>query len=490
MNPRVVALLGAPGAGKTTLCQSLPFARQFAMGEAARAAGLPVGDGGELRESWQALMPDLSEGRWLLDGFPRSEEQVAWLLAQVPVTDLEVLWIPMSEDESRGACVDVRGDPPTLHARKWQRYLSSDVPAVAALAALGLPVHRIERRTPQMMVDDVWRALGVDVQSLPWDWPLLAQGGLSQEDVRETFAAGLGWGPARRLRLDYGGARGSHARLIGGRVAIDAYPPMLEALVTGSWVTDFDRWPQAPGSPVDPPSDPSRGLRRACSEPLASAIRAQAAVLQRPISPPAISGADTDVVMVPVGEDPLALSDELWRRWLAQMLDGQHPVTGLSVLALLDAGDCRVRRPAHFQGRIRDHQAHAAWLLDTSGLSPDDRMAVRLAALCHDIGKGPAQATSGAHAGAGAAMVRSGVVPLPVRAECLRERVATLVARHGEPGNVIKGALDPQALGTVDETGLSTLTEAHWRLWMADVGSLATYRWTIDLAPLLRGWGG
>ena len=87
-------------------------------------------------------------------------------------------------------------------------------------------------------------------------------------------------------------------------------------------------------------------------------------------------------------------------------------------------------------------------------------------------------------------MVRSGVVPLPERAEYLRERVATLVARHGEPGNVIKGALDPQALGTVDETGLSTLTEAHWRLWMADVGSLATYRWTIELAPLLRGWGG
>lgn len=466
--PQHLFLLGAPGAGKSTLRKNLPYGYQFHMGEKATQMGFAPSTG-DLRPNWKEVAQTIpSSVPVLMDGFPRSIEQVEYLKSTTLLADSICLFIPMSQEESTAACLS-RGDSHEMARKKWDRYTAQDLPAVLALASAGVKVVTIARRSRELMVQDAWKAIGLPVADMSWDWtqPLDPQ-------ICGVIAAWLGWGPARKDQA------GSLYGLSTNGISISGDLMTLEALVRGSWVKDFERWPQAPGSPAPAPKVPSKGLQRPCSEALAIEIKRYQDILGRIVVPPAMVPGVVDHSMSL--EAALVAPDAIWRPWLVEALHHDPEIIALNQAG----GNARVWRAAHFQGHVAGHQAHAAYLLDTEGLSDLDRASVRLAALCHDVGKGKAQATSGAHAGAGAAMIRRGEIPLPACAN--RERVAELVARHGEPGNVIKGALAPDDLGSVSDDNLGTLSEAHWRLWMADVGTLPIYRWTIELAPMLKAW--
>lgn len=154
---RGIFLIGPPGAGKTTqgdlLAQSLGGV-QRSMGELVRgwrADGIPVpsprADSAVARDRTLALLADAVPPTELLvlDGFPRTASQAAWLLDMTPGgACLVEIRAPLSECIARMKRRGRAGEDMATIALRHDTYQQAAVAVYAAAGRLGLPLSIVD----------------------------------------------------------------------------------------------------------------------------------------------------------------------------------------------------------------------------------------------------------------------------------------------------------------------------------------------------------
>lgn len=154
---RGVFLIGPPGAGKTTqgalLAQSLGGVH-LSMGELVRgwrAAGVPVpsprADGAAARDRTLALLAEAVPQTELLvlDGFPRTASQAAWLVDITPGgACLVEIRAPLSECIARMKSRGRDGEDMATIALRHDSYQQAAVAVCGAVGRLGLPLSIVD----------------------------------------------------------------------------------------------------------------------------------------------------------------------------------------------------------------------------------------------------------------------------------------------------------------------------------------------------------
>lgn len=223
--------------------------------------------------------------------------------------------------------------------------------------------------------------------------------------------------------------------------------------------------------------------------------------------------------------------DAVFREWFLNQIRSRRPVGGVSKeirdilnFALTEeiAGRSTFggeQKPTHMGFTLPDHLKESVLQLETDtvfnnlGLENDlakkIRAAARLAMLYHDLGKLLDVSTPGAHEGVGVKFwekLKPEWVPDDVAqlsawmikthdlfgrlARGLTEKVDGINAyEHPEGTPSYRGALDPSSVKKhLLESGLpfELATQVHEMIWRSDVSSVASLRWLLPVAPMLR----
>lgn len=218
----------------------------------------------------------------------------------------------------------------------------------------------------------------------------------------------------------------------------------------------------------------------------ASAHRGASAPTLPPLDGPKFKG-------VPLSE-ALRLTDGGWCDWVLREILGTRANHGQDpwIARIRSAFGDVEQKPTHQGTTLVLHAAYCAAGLDTVGLSEDDRVALRVAALLHDVGKLWNGDTPGAHSATGARMIlHQGW--LPAEASHVGWKVVQLVRLHDLPGRMLRGLDEAQYRGyCAPASGRRIIADAQipaelvLRLWSADVNSVAALRWILPAVPLAR----
>jgi adenylate kinase family enzyme len=199
----VLCVLGIPGGGKSVLLDKLAKAtecpvlhmRDFLLSKgvqqddvqrASREGRLTSGFDEAFLDEVRARLNSEVGNFVFLDGFPRSPAQ-AELLHETATQHnwvLEALWLELAPGReaaqsferqiaraaSRAKGGTVSSEEVTRALAKTARSITHDIPSLAVLQNLGVPVHRLDstRGTPKLF-REVRDVLGISVDDLPWE---------------------------------------------------------------------------------------------------------------------------------------------------------------------------------------------------------------------------------------------------------------------------------------------------------------------------------
>ncbi len=222
----IVCFVGMPGAGKTTQIEALQGytgAPVFHLAKVAKTLNLekdgvqvPVADlmeekrkMGELIEGLDDLflaeVANSKQGIAILDGFPRSPDQAAHLLAYAAKNRWHIDVVYLESDVHHAWRHQVRRAKNSNENVDWERFdgkidraIRKDIPAVQALKSAGVPITELDAtRDKKDLKGEIRESLGFSYENLPWEKNILEYGKIASQrsGVQLWFGAGMLYRP-------------------------------------------------------------------------------------------------------------------------------------------------------------------------------------------------------------------------------------------------------------------------------------------------------